>query len=446
MATFITRVPLDMENDINFYNINYGDINYFDYNTIQFSYTDWTSDNFYGYGFTDYNRNLTGGGIVNGYYNSNDYYGTDNIEISGISIPLYSILLAATTTSNADDLAIIQTALAGNDNIVGSDYGDNLAGFDGNDYVLGNGGNDTLKGGDGNDQLSGGAGNDILIGGSGADVMFSGDGNDHLVITAATEVVAGDWYDGGNGFDEIDIYTSAPVNLSATTISNVESLYAFGPVILTTGQLNGFSLLQTGTISLATSGAVNLSGATVITQTFNLNDGGNTLGLAGSSYFHIVNGGLGSDVVRGGDAGNILFGNGGNDSMTGGAANDKLAGGAGNEVLFGGAGSDTFVFDIRPSAANADKILDFHQRTEGDLIALDNSIFTGIGPDGHAIKQAAFWKNTTGHAHDATDRIIYETDTGWLNYDRNGNVPGGEVHIAKLVGHPALTYDHIWAF
>ena len=50
-----------------------------------------------------------------------------------------------------------------------------------------------------------------------------------------------------------------------------------------------------------------------------------------------------------------------------------------------------------------------------------------------------FWKSTTGTAHDSSDRIIYETDTGWLNYDSNGNAAGGGVHIAKLAPNLALT-------
>ena len=44
---------------------------------------------------------------------------------------------------------------------------------------------------------------------------------------------------------------------------------------------------------------------------------------------------------------------------------------------------------------------------------------------------ASFWKSTTGLAHDSNDHIIYETDTGWLNYDSNGSAAGSAVHIAS---------------
>ena len=46
----------------------------------------------------------------------------------------------------------------------------------------------------------------------------------------------------------------------------------------------------------------------------------------------------------------------------------------------------------------------------------------------------------TGLAHDGNDRVIYETDTGWLNYDSNGSAAGGAVHIAQLSPNLALTY------
>ena len=42
-------------------------------------------------------------------------------------------------------------------------------------------------------------------------------------------------------------------------------------------------------------------------------------------------------------------------------------------------------------------------------------------------------------SEDSSDRIIYETDTGWLNYDANGSVAGGAVHIAQLTIDLPLT-------
>ena len=59
---------------------------------------------------------------------------------------------------------------------------------------------------------------------------------------------------------------------------------------------------------------------------------------------------------------------------------------------------------------------------------------------GGAFKSGEFWKSASGFAHDKNDRIIYETNSGWLNYDINGSAAGGAVHIARLAPNLALTH------
>ena len=52
----------------------------------------------------------------------------------------------------------------------------------------------------------------------------------------------------------------------------------------------------------------------------------------------------------------------------------------------------------------------------------------------------AFTKNTSGTVTEAEDRIIYETDTGELYYDFNGNRSGGTyVEFAMIAKNLALT-------
>ena len=58
---------------------------------------------------------------------------------------------------------------------------------------------------------------------------------------------------------------------------------------------------------------------------------------------------------------------------------------------------------------------------------------------GGAGKPSFFRSNATGLAQDADDRIIYETDTGELYYDFNGNVAGGGVEFATLATTLGLT-------
>ena len=57
------------------------------------------------------------------------------------------------------------------------------------------------------------------------------------------------------------------------------------------------------------------------------------------------------------------------------------------------------------------------------------------------LSAAAFAKNTSGLATDKYDRVIYETDTGKLFYDADGNGKVKAVHFATLTKNLALTAD-----
>lgn len=94
---------------------------------------------------------------------------------------------SATTDHSSSGSLVNETAGAGVENIIGSNFGDSLtgnsldnvlAGLDGNDTLNGAGGNDLLIGGSGDDTLDGGDGNDILVGGAGHDTMTGGIGAD----------------------------------------------------------------------------------------------------------------------------------------------------------------------------------------------------------------------------------------------------------------------------
>lgn len=86
-------------------------------------------------------------------------------------------------------------ALAGIENVTGTDFADaltgdgganRLEGLAGNDTLSGGGGSDTLIGGDGRDTLLGGAGNDVLIGGGDRDILTGGAGSDRFVFDSFT--------------------------------------------------------------------------------------------------------------------------------------------------------------------------------------------------------------------------------------------------------------------
>jgi serralysin len=144
-------------------------------------------------------------------------------------------------------------------------------------------------------------------------------------------------------------------------------------------------------------------------ETFSSIDGikGN-LAMARGTVIEAAVGGIKGDTIIGNGYANALYGNLGKDMLTG---ND---------------GEDFFVFDTKPSAANADTITDFV--SGGDHLVFNNAIFTRIGADG-ALKNGAFTANTTGEAGDRGDRVVHNTVTGEVFYDADGSRSGA----AKLV-------------
>src|SRR6185295_11364875 len=115
---------------------------------------------------------------------------------------------------------------------------------------------------------------------------------------------------------------------------------------------------------------------------------------------------------------------------------------AGVDQLNGGAGNDSFVFDAI-GTANADVVQDF--ATGVDKLHMENAVMTAIGANGNfAAGDARFWSSTAGTAHDANDRVIYDSDGGQLWYDADGNGNGAAQLIATLQGHPALAATDIF--
>jgi Ca2+-binding RTX toxin-like protein len=110
---------------------------------------------------------------------------------------------------------------------------------------------------------------------------------------------------------------------------------------------------------------------------------------------------------------------------------DTLAGGDGNDELSGGLGADVFRFDTLPNATtNRDTILDFS--VVDDTIQLENAIFTSLAATGTLA--AGSFRSGAGvtAAADADDFVIYDSSSGALYYDANGNTGAGPVQIASL--------------
>jgi Ca2+-binding RTX toxin-like protein len=93
-------------------------------------------------------------------------------------------------------------------------------------------------------------------------------------------------------------------------------------------------------------------------------------------------------------------------------------------------------------AANADQISDF--ASGSDKIVLDASAMTAIGAAGNFIAgDPRFWSSSSGTAHDANDRLIYNTTTRQIFYDADGNGAGAPLLLATLQSGATLVATDI---
>ena len=335
----------------------------------------------------------------------------------------------------------------------------------GNDTVNGSPGDDAILGGDGNDALRGNAGNDLLDGGTGADNLAGGAGDDLYRIDAVGDVIVEAVGAGNDSVESSITYTLAATleNLTLTGSANINGTGNAGGNLIEGNAGNnrldggaGVDILSGGngddTYAVDNSfDAVNeLAGGgtdlVLSAVSFVLSDNIENLTLTGA----LAIGGTGNDganALLGNAAANTLDGQGGNDALNGGTGNDTLSGGSGNDTLAGGlgidalnggTGTDTFVFNTAPGAANLDTIVDFS--AADDMIHLSKSVFTGLGTPAFALPTDAFHSGAgVTTAADATDRIVYNTTTGDLYYDRDGTGGAAAVKFAILAGAPAIT-------
>lgn len=162
--------------------------------------------------------------------------------------------------------------------------------------------------------------------------------------------------------------------------------------------------------------------------TYSLSANVEKLILTGSSPINGTGNGL-SNVLTGNSAANQLNGGGGNDILDGGYGANRLTGGAGNDI---------FRFT---SKGPVDVITDYH--VADDTIQLENSVFTALCDPGVL---AAGQFRLGAKALDANDHIIYNSATGALIYDANGNGTGGAIQIAIIGTGLALTHAEIVVF
>ena len=158
--------------------------------------------------------------------------------------------------------------------------------------------------------------------------------------------------------------------------------------------------------------------------------------LLGDAGDDVLDGGAGADALLGGDGNDTLLGGTGADTQNGGAGGDLLAGGDGNDILTGGLGADIFLFN-RPNEG-VDRITDFNLAEDViQVSATGYGVTLPLGP------LTSLTTNTTGQANGAGQQFIYETDTGRLWFDIDGQGGAARVAIADFTGRPALDASDI---
>lgn len=315
--------------------------------------------------------------------------GADRINAAhaGIGVTIFGDFM---TDNRADPLA----ASYGNDRLVGGV---------GDDFIYGDAkgsrasGDDILFGRGGNDRLSGGGGDDILRGGTGTNTLIGGAGSDTLSLAEFHAYGDPD----GFAFTVLDLaHPERNSNLPATnTLISIEN---------------------------------------VIAEKFNSYGG------------DVIYGTGGANVITSAGGINRFHGRGGGDILIGGGSFDRLFGGAGNDTLIGHRDYDFFIFDAKlDPVTNVDRIRDFSG--DFDSIWIDDRIMPGISKTklnidvNHLSTVApkplsvqAFYANQDGKAHDASDRLLYDTDNGRLYFDPDGIGAERRVLFAVLRGQPTV--------
>ncbi|RID92943.1 hypothetical protein D2N39_04580 [Gemmobacter lutimaris] len=142
--------------------------------------------------------------------------GYSTFTLSGLDLDAARVMAAAATSGMADDQRLYDSALRGDDLLIGLGLpaadrvldglrGDDLILVtDGPGRLIGGAGHDLLESREGRDWLRGGAGNDLLMAGTGADRMYGGGGADVLAAQGGADTMTG-----GSGADDFVFSTKA---------------------------------------------------------------------------------------------------------------------------------------------------------------------------------------------------------------------------------------------
>ena len=419
---------------------------------------------------------------------------------------LENLTLTGTRANNGRGNALNNTLIGNgvNNSLYGGQGNDYLNGRDGNDKLYGEAGRDYLDGGTGLDTLVGGTGSDSYKIDSIADTIteYSNQGIDAVqssvsyrlgnnlenLTLSGTKAIKGignalantlsgnsanNFLDGGNGNDTLsdsefydydtlvggagddylrDVINSTLVgNAGDDTLSTV-----YGNSSLIGGTGNDTYIVETTTDSITENLDAGVDTVEVrYVNSYILGDNlenltirfvsSNSISAIGNALDNIINIDIGEPNVNSylfGDAGNdYLSGGGGAKTVDGGTGNDTLNGFI-NDTLTGGGDMDIFnLFKLDSlSIQDIDTITDFS--VVDDTINVSAGSFDGGLTVGAPITAAQF--TICSAASDASDRFIYNKNTGALFFDSDGTGGTAQVQFASLSTGLAMTNADIF--
>ena len=251
--------------------------------------------------------------------------------------------------------------------------------------------------------------------GNTAPTAVTTDGAQNSIVGAISGQANANVIDAGLGLDTVVLSTAGV--LQAKEVVTVANVVADADVVFNAGAGSTIFVDVLDTV-ITSSGVVSVGGV------------GQVSVITGG-----INGSAGNDNINASSAssGQTINGNAGNDIIVGSAFADIITGGDGADTISLGFGNDRLVFN---SLIGADTISDFGTSTAAvagniDQVAISKAVFTALAAAaGGPLAATDFTSNATGLAGAATDRLVYNTVTGALNYDADGT---GTV-AAVLVG------------
>jgi Ca2+-binding RTX toxin-like protein len=286
-----------------------------------------------------------------------------------------------------------------------------------------------------NNELYGNNGNNTLDGKAGADRMLGGLGDDIYIVDNLGDTVIENLNQGSDAVSS---------SVSFTLGANIEQLNLIGNQSITGTGNNLNNIINGNPYSNTLNG---MTGADTMTggngnDVYIVDNAGDVVveGLvAGSGTADRVESSITYTLVANvenltltGAANRNGTGNGLNNIIVGNTGNNTLTGDGGLDTLTGNAGLDRFAF--ANTGLGYDKISDFN--TADDLIQVSAAGFGGgLVAGGAVVLQSAATPVVVGGG----GQFLYDTDSGNLSFDADGNGAGAAVVFARLLNLAAIT-------